>query len=105
MLIKTHSKEWNVDRRDFHVFDDIDIDNASIYINIKDHIFENIVSMLAEPYYLYRLNPNELIQTYQAIDYLQVNRLMKQCAKKVANYMNDCSINKLTTVLREFALL
>jgi ABC-type amino acid transport system permease subunit len=102
MIIKTISNEWNVNKIDFHVFNDIEI--KEVFINIKDNIFNNIYSMLSNTSYIYVLSINDIINAYKVIDYLQIERLMEPCAIKISQYMNNCNRVKLVKILNKFNL-
>ena len=95
MIIKTKTNEWEIIS---NIFGDIKL-NDSIYLDIKDKIFVDILSKNTN------LDIKELIETYKIIDYLQLNEYMRPFAKKIAKYMNNCSKDELIEVLEEFHLL
>lgn len=102
MIIKTISNEWCVDKKDFNVFNDIEI--TEVKINIKDKIFNNIYSMLLNISYIQVLSINDLVIAYKIIDYLQIEKLMEPCALKIAQYMNKCNRQKLIKLINKFNL-
>lgn len=90
MIIKTKAKEWIIDKKFIKIFDDIDITNPEISLNISDSILYNIVMMLENVTYIKTISIKELAKAYKVIDYLQIDILIEACAIRIAEYLNTC---------------
>lgn len=98
------NNKWDIDTKELNIFKDLDI-YTNISLNIKDNIMRHIVIMLKDISHINSLKINELVCTYQAIDYLNINSLIDICAQTIAKYMNRTSIKNINKILNKFNIL